>query len=138
MSFYIQTPAVGDKGRQCDQPKVADRLKVNGSLLGWPSDAQGRRFWRRQDHKTGHLGKSVVTSSGRQTGRWPRDDHQWLGWKARGGGRPMGAGEGCSCRGSESSWQNVLNGGGRGTRRVSPARPIPSLTATPSPSDGSE
>ncbi|CAI6352177.1 unnamed protein product [Macrosiphum euphorbiae] len=68
MSFYIQTPAVGDKGRQCDQPKVADRLKVNGSLLGWSSEAQGRRFWRRQDHKTGHLGKSVVTSSGRANG----------------------------------------------------------------------
>jgi len=57
---------------------------------------------------------------------------------ARGGDQPMGAGEGCSCRGGERSWQNGLNGGGRGTRRVSPAQPIPSLTATPSPGDGSE
>lgn len=50
----------------------------------------------------------------------------------------MEEGVDCSCRGGESSWQNVLNGGGRGTRRISPAPPSPSLTATPSLGDGSE
>jgi len=60
------------------------------------------------------------------------------GRKARGGGWPMGTREDCSCRGGESSWQNVLKGGGRGTRRISPAPPGLSLTATPYPSYRSE
>jgi len=42
-SLYMETPSscshqrvitiVGDKGRQCDQPKVAGRLILNGSSL---------------------------------------------------------------------------------------------------------